>query len=498
MTNLKRFYGRENEIQLLQKLKEDVCVRGVSRFVAISGRWRIGKTRLINEAFPTDSEVPTISMYVASQLASTNLSNLVDEIQSALGMPYRPALRSYEEAFRLIFKEAERKPLILVLDEFQNFQSVDPTVFKTLQVLWDRHQSKSKILVVVSGSENGLREIFENEKAPLFEKANEFIHLEPFSPKILKDVLMDFKNEFKGEDLLALYSLTGGVPQYVQSFLESGSLTLDAMLKQSLSFNSSLMTEAQLIIANEFKGNASHMNEILMAIALGKNKRRELVPAFDINISGHLHQLENELGLIRQIEPWGNNGAVRKRARFELTDNLLNFWYTFCLPNRKMLQSASANELYDLIKVSYSVWLEGMLKRLYRHHFEKLGYFDEVSPWWDKSGESEIDLVAVNKSEKRIVFADIKFDADDIDLKALKTKAINFFSLNQDYLSYQQEYLGLSVKELASTGELPQIDCATYSSLEDGYRDMAADRQYNREANEWIKISGETLKDESL
>ena len=83
-------------------------------------------------------------------------------------------------------------------------------------------------------------------------------------------------------------------------------------------------------------------------------------------------------------------------------------------------------------------------------------------------------------------------------LKALKTKAINFFSLNQDYLSYQQEYLGLSVKELASTGELPQIDCATYSSLEDGYRDMAADRQYNREANEWIKISGETLKDESL
>lgn len=106
--------------------------------------------------------------------------------------------------------------------------------------------------------------------------------------------------------------------------------------------------------------------------------------------------------------------------------------------------------------------------------------------------------MAVNKSEKRIVFADIKFDADDVDLKALKTKALNFFSLNQDYLSYQQEYLGLSVKELAATGELPQIDSATYRSLEDGYRDMAADRQYNREANEWIKISGETLKDEFL
>lgn len=454
--NINRFYGRERELQLLKKFQEDVFERGISRFVVVTGRRRIGKTRLIEEALSDSIEMPTISIYVASQLANSNLTDFVHEIQKALEIPYPLAISSYEDAFTLIFKEAERRPITLVLDEFQNFNVVDPTVFDTLQRLWDRQHQKSKILIVTCGSvASSMRDIFENGKAPLFARESAFIRLMPFLPQLLKTILSDHKSDFTGEDLLSLYAFTGGVAHYVKSFLATGALTFDEMLNQSLLFNSGLISEAQLMIAAEFKGNASRMNEILMAISQGRCKRSELASLFDVDISGHLHQLENMYGLIEKVEPLGKNGAKRKRVRYELTDELLDFWYTFCLPNLKMLQSDKTMALRELIKSGYPTWSGRILERLYRRHFRNLGIFTDVGPWWDKNGENEIDLVAVNTVHKRIVFAEVKRNEDKIDLNTLKKKVEAFLTFNPEYASYKQEMLALSLKELSADGVLP-------------------------------------------
>ncbi len=457
--NINRFYGRERELQLLKKFQEDVFERGISRFVVVTGRRRIGKTRLIEEALSDSIEMPTISIYVASQLANSNLTDFVHEIQKALEIPYPLAISSYEDAFALIFKEAERRPITLVLDEFQNFNVVDPTVFDTLQRLWDRQHQKSKILIVTCGSvASSMRDIFENGKAPLFARESAFIRLMPFLPQLLKTILSDHKKDFTGEDLLSLYAFTGGVAHYVKSFLATGALTFDEMLNQSLLFNSGLISEAQLMIAAEFKGNASRMNEILMAISQGRCKRSELASLFDVDISGHLHQLENMYGLIEKVEPLGKNGAKRKRVRYELTDELLDFWYTFCLPNLKMLQSDKTMALQELIKSGYPTWSGRILERLYRRHFRNLGIFTDVGPWWDKNGENEIDLVAVNTVHKRIVFAEVKRNEDKIDLNTLKKKVEAFLTFNPEYASYKQETLALSLKELSADGVLPFLD----------------------------------------
>lgn len=460
--NINRFYGRERELQLLKKFQEDVFERGISRFVVVTGRRRIGKTRLIEEALPDSTKMPTISIYVASQLANSNLTDFVHEIQKALEIPYPLAISSYEDAFALIFKEAERRPITLVLDEFQNFNVVDPTVFDTLQRLWDRQHQKSKILIVTCGSvASSMRDIFENGKAPLFARESAFIRLMPFLPQLLKTILSDHKRDFTGEDLLSLYAFTGGVAHYVKSFLATGALTFDEMLNQSLLFNSGLISEAQLMIAAEFKGNASRMNEILMAISQGRCKRSELASLFDVDISGHLHQLENMYGLIEKVEPLGKNGAKRKRVRYELTDELLDFWYTFCLPNLKMLQSDKTMALRELIKSGYPTWSGRILERLYRRHFRNLGIFTDVGPWWDKNGENEIDLVAVNSVHKRIVFAEVKRNEDKIDLNTLKKKVEAFLTFNPEYASYKQEMLALSLKQLSADGVLPFLNEAT-------------------------------------
>lgn len=457
--NPNRFYGREKELRLLKELALDVQEKGISRFVVLTGRRRIGKTRLILEAFPSSDSMPRIYLFVASQLAESNLRDLNREIQEALNLPFPLAIQSYKDALRLIFKEAEKRPICLVLDEFQNFEAVDPTVFDSLQELWDRNHVKSKILLITCGSiASSMRKIFEDGKAPLFARENAFIRLDPFDIGLLKRIFSDYKSDFSGEDLLALYALTGGVAQYVQTLLTSGATTLDAMLKHSLLFSSGFTAEAQLMIAAEFKANAAHMNEILMAISQGKNKRTELTSLFDFNISGHLSQLENLYGLIERTEPVAENGAKRKRIRYELGDALLDFWYTFCLPNLKMLQAPNTTALCREIQARYPTWAGRVLERLYRHYFRTLGLFTAVGPWWDKKGNHEIDLVALNKTTKEIVFAEVKLNSEKIHLEELKEKSEAFFSYNPQFASFKRSYLALSTKELGPSGVLPFSD----------------------------------------
>ena len=147
--------------------------------VVITRRRRIGKTRLIEEALPNS----LISTYIASQLSNSNLTEFVDEIKSALSIPYPLPINTWEQALQLVFSEAQRRPITLVFDEFQNFSTVEPSFFDTLQKLWDRYHTKSRILIVTCGAvDSTMCDIFENGLALLFAKENAFIRLSPSYP----------------------------------------------------------------------------------------------------------------------------------------------------------------------------------------------------------------------------------------------------------------------------------------------------------------------------
>lgn len=156
------------------------------------------------------------------------------------------------------------------------------------------------------------------------------IHVEPFLPDLVKTVFKSYCPNFSGDDLLALYAFTGGVAQYIQNFLPMGAFTLEDMLQLGVEENSVWLSEAQLMLTSEFKGSAQTYHEILRRIAAGKNKRAELIRSFSIDVSAHLYQLQHEYALIESLEPVGQNGAKRQRVAYELNDELLDFWFTFC------------------------------------------------------------------------------------------------------------------------------------------------------------------------
>ena len=83
--------------------------------------------------------------------------------------------------------------------------------------------------LIVSGSIYSLmQKIFQSKKEPLFGRADNIIKLSAFDLATLKEIMHDYNPKYTNDDLLALYSFTGGVPKYVELFCDNNMLTVDA------------------------------------------------------------------------------------------------------------------------------------------------------------------------------------------------------------------------------------------------------------------------------
>ena len=71
--------------------------------------------------------------------------------------------------------------------------------------------------------------------------------------------------------------------------------------------------------------------------------------------------------------------------------------------------------------------------------------YSDIQGYWDNKGENEIDLIAVNDMEKRIVIGEVKRNAKRISLPLLERKAENII---KKHSSYQIEFRGFSLEDM--------------------------------------------------
>lgn len=120
----------------------------------------------------------------------------------------------------------------LVIDEFQNFIDVNDSVYSDIQNFWDKYRLKSHINMIVCGSVYSLmEELFKNRKEPLYGRCDHTIRLEPFSPEVMKEIIHDHYPEYSNDDLLALYTYTGGVPKYIELLVDAEALSKESIIK---------------------------------------------------------------------------------------------------------------------------------------------------------------------------------------------------------------------------------------------------------------------------
>ena len=206
-----KFYDRKNEKMVLGDILQQS--RHEARMTVLMGRRRIGKTELSQRC----GDDTVLYFFVGKKAETLLCQDYVREIREKLDAPILGTPTSFSEVFRFVLQLAESRPFTLIIDEFQNFLKVNPSIFSDIQRDWDLHKRSSHLNLIISGSVFTLMtKIFEDKEEPLFGRADEKMMLEPFTTDVLKQILADFNPDYTPEDLLSLYSITDIGPYLVK------------------------------------------------------------------------------------------------------------------------------------------------------------------------------------------------------------------------------------------------------------------------------------------
>lgn len=134
--------------------------------------------------------------------------------------------------------------------------------------------------LIVSGSIYSLmQKIFQNSKEPLFGRADNIIKLSAFTLPTLKEIMHDYHPQYVNDDLLALYSFTGGIPKYVELFCDNRTLSVDDMITFMVRENSPFTDEGKNMLIEEFGKNYATYFSILSCISGGINTQSDIEAA---------------------------------------------------------------------------------------------------------------------------------------------------------------------------------------------------------------------------
>lgn len=420
-----RFYNREKELASLEKVRQ-VSFSVHSQMTVLTGRRRIGKTSLI---FKSCEDTPTVYLFVSRSNETDLCSSFTAEIRQSLNI-YVPEFTNFTELFRFLMDLGTRMKYNLIIDEFQEFYYINPIVYSLMQDAWDRYRKQSHVNLVVSGSVYTLmNQIFRDSKEPLYGRADMIMKLFPFTTSVLKEILADHKPNYTKEDLLALYTFTGGVPKYVEQFMDKGCTDMESMVDLMLQPDSSFLTEGTALLIQEFGKKYGNYFSILSAISNGKNTLPEMEAAMGgISLGGQLKRLEEDYDLIKKKRPILSK-ENSQTVRYDVSDLFLRFWFRYFIKYQSYIEIQNHERLADIIKKDYPTFSGLALEMYFRQQMIESKEFAEIGSWWqgkNNKDQDEIDIVGLYAEEKKALVAEVKRQSKNFkpDLFALKVDAL--------------------------------------------------------------------------
>lgn len=402
-----KFYNRESELVKLQSVREQART-DYSRLSVVTGRRRIGKTSLIQRAM---GDEPYIYFFVGRKNEAALCAGYCKEISTKLNL-FVPPMTTFQDVFVFLLEQGLTKKFTLVIDEFQEFFNVNASIYSDIQNYWDQYRLKTHINFIVSGSVYSLMvKIFQNYHEPLFGRADMLLKLKPFSLTALKQIMADHHPGYTNDDLLALYTVTGGIPKYVELLVDAKALSVKKILHAVCNPDSPFKEEGKHLLIDEFGKQYGTYFSILDAISNGLNTQAEIAVALgEKSLGGQLKQLEETYDVIQKKRPiLSKKGS--QTVRYEISDLFLRFWFRYFEGNRALIEMNQFEELEKIIVNDYTTYSGKTLEDYFKQQFiESHEYRDMGSYWEAKKGkaQNEIDIVALKLDDGQAVAVEIK------------------------------------------------------------------------------------------
>lgn len=437
-----RFYDREKELDILRANWEQTLERG--RMTVLIGRRRIGKTTLMTRSAAEDGQ-PLLYLYVSKDNERVLTGKFQQAAEQALGLQIFGRMESFAQFFEQLLRYGQENHFTLVLDEFQNFLKVNPAIPSHIQDIWDRYHEKSKVNMVACGSiYSMMHRIFDNEDEPLYGRQDCRLNMLPFRISVLKQILGDHNPKFTSEDLLCLYSLTGGVAKYVAWLMDAKATTKSKMLRWVTQTGSPYLSEGTELIMSEFGKDYTNYLSILQLIASGMTTQSEIDGVMGKNTGAYLDNLEENYSYIHRKQPMFSKPGGRN-SRWQLDDCFLRFWFHFIMRNQALVEMERNDLLLEIVEKGYEQYTGLALEQYFRQKWMEEERVTLVGSYWDRKGENEIDMIALNDIDKTAVVAEIKRQRRKFIPSALADKVA---LLNRELSKYSVTQIGLSMEDM--------------------------------------------------
>lgn len=436
-----KFYDRRTELDILQRNWEKS--ESQSLFTVLVGRRRIGKTSLLMQ---TEKRHNMLYLYVSKDNEHVLVEKFQKSAESVLGFHIYGKLDTFAQFFEQMMIYGKDHHFTLVFDEFQNFLKVNNAIPSHIQEIWDRYHTEAKVNLIACGSiYNMMHKIFDNEDEPLYGRKDCDIKLRPFRISVVKQILGDYNPEYEPEDLLCLYMITGGVAKYVGQLMDGGATTKEAMLRWATEAGSPFLNEGSELIMSEFGKDYSNYLSILQKIAGGMTTQSQLDDLIGKNTGPYLKNLEEDYNYVHKLQPLFSKPGSRN-IRWYIDDCFLSFWFRFVLPNQALVEIGRNELLYEIVEKDYCDYSGYMLEHYFRQKYREEERVTIVGRYWDRKGNNEIDLIALNEFDKKAVVAEIKRNKARYDSKRLDEK---YQTIKAELGKYKEiRLIGLSMEDM--------------------------------------------------
>ncbi len=401
---MKKFYDRVLEMERLREMQRQ-AYEDCSRFVVLTGRRRVGKTSLVYRLMEeTKEEAPGLYFFVGRKAEATLVKIFCEEVRTKLNEFVPEGITGFRDLLQLLLEIGKRRRFTLFVDEFQEFEYVNPGVFSDVQDLWDKYKKETNVCLIVSGSIFRMMEkIFKDEEQPLFGRDDCTIKLQPFTTKTMREILGDYKENYTNEDLLALWTITGGVARYIEQLMNNRCTNVKKMLHYvCTSGDSYFINEGKSVLVQEFGKQYGTYFSILDQIAHGDVTQSEIEASLGVNsLGGQLKILEEKYGIIKKKRPVGAKEGSQT-VRYEIQDNFFRFWFRYIHRYASLIEIQNLPALEKIMVDDYPTFSGIALERWFRQKMMESLRYQTIGGWWKPGGvnaqgncdEFEIDIVA--------------------------------------------------------------------------------------------------------
>ena len=422
---MEKFVDREEEMMTLQSEYE----RPGSSLVILYGRRRVGKTALISEFIKGKNAL----FFLASEESESQNRTAFKE--KAADFTGNELLRQFDaKSWDILFQTIMQTPFqekpIIVIDEFQYIGKSNPAFPSIFQRIWEEQLKDRSVMVILCGS---LISMMESQtlsySSPLYGRRTAQIRL--------KQIPFRYYHEFfpdkSPRELVEYYSVTGGVPKYIELFSESDDI-YHAIQKNILNRSGYLYDEPHFLLQQEVSEIGNYFS-VIRAIAAGNSKLSAISTVLEVkstSLTKYLKTLIDLDILEREVPVTEENPEKSKKGLYKIKDNYLRFWFAFIYPNMSFIESGNSAIVLDKIRKSMvSSHTAFVYEEVCREQMWNLNandawpfHFSRLGRWWDS--RNEIDIAATDPDGSNLILGECKFWQEPVGsniLYALEQKA---------------------------------------------------------------------------